>query len=717
VKRLSMVSLLPLLLACSGSSTSAPMLTGTRAASLAYCTPNRTVAPLPNTQSGSFNSTGQVCFVVQNTGPLGFNCSNMQGRTVTVNGTPFPASACAAGAKVPYANGGQYYFDVSAGGLAYASIAFWAESGPGGSPPPAPPSELDGACKATLSAGQTWADRYNLNVTVSDSSNWVVTMTYPNQEKMIATWNIDAEWPQSNVLVARPNGNGNTFGVTIKPNGNWTWPTVTCDVDLIPLAKEFTTGTLAEAAAQHARYFGGVSDNPDDTLAKHFSAVTPENCGKWDKIHPSENTYDFSKFESVVSWAKKQDPPLLVRGHTLVWSKQLPSWVQSFGTNGQMKTMLQKHVHTILDRAIGKYWQPGPGESGSAPYTTDPWNLYAYDVVNEAILQDGSRRPAGWPTSFNDDHSPFEQALPGPNYVPGGTTNHTRNDWIYIAFRAARDHVRTHWATDNRPLLCYNDFEIENVNTKSDAVYELIYWLNHVDMDPWYPDQYEKLVDCVGMQSHFREDEVSHRPNAIPDELTPGKTVLDNMKRFAAMGVEIQVTELDTRKSMGTTYTFPDGHKVTQDDAFRIITEACLQVPECRGITQWGVRDSSSWIGSAEAPLLLDDNGNAKAVYNTVLGVLRKDEVSVIPSTWAPADGVFKHGIVTQGGRTCDSATDLECTWLYDHDTTVTFTGSCPDGGTGQWDRCEGTVSGNTCTTSTAFLGVMYVSDAWYSCR
>ncbi|MGW0956079.1 glycoside hydrolase family 11 protein [Streptomyces sp. NPDC002545] len=85
-----------------------------------------------------------------------------------------------------------------------------------------------GGCTATLSAGQQWSDRYNLNVSVSGSSNWTVTMNVPSPEKIIATWNISASYPSSQVLVAKPNGNGNNWGVTIQTNGTWTWPTVSC---------------------------------------------------------------------------------------------------------------------------------------------------------------------------------------------------------------------------------------------------------------------------------------------------------------------------------------------------------------------------------------------------------------------------------------------------------------------------------------------------------
>ena len=85
-----------------------------------------------------------------------------------------------------------------------------------------------GSCSATLSAGQQWSDRYNLNVAVTGSSTWTVTMNVPSPEKIIATWNITATWTSSQVMVAKPNGSGNNFGVTIQSNGTWTWPTVSC---------------------------------------------------------------------------------------------------------------------------------------------------------------------------------------------------------------------------------------------------------------------------------------------------------------------------------------------------------------------------------------------------------------------------------------------------------------------------------------------------------
>jgi peptidoglycan/xylan/chitin deacetylase (PgdA/CDA1 family) len=83
-------------------------------------------------------------------------------------------------------------------------------------------------CTATLSAGQQWSDRYNLNVSVTGAANWVVTMNIASPARVLSTWNATVTYPSAQVLTARPNGSGNTFGVTIQSNGNRTWPTVSC---------------------------------------------------------------------------------------------------------------------------------------------------------------------------------------------------------------------------------------------------------------------------------------------------------------------------------------------------------------------------------------------------------------------------------------------------------------------------------------------------------
>ncbi|WP_411543817.1 glycoside hydrolase family 11 protein [Kitasatospora sp. DSM 101779] len=85
-----------------------------------------------------------------------------------------------------------------------------------------------GGCTTTLSAGASWSDRYNLNVSVAGSTTWKVTVKVPSPEKISATWNINASYPDAQTLVATPNGAGNSWGMTIMKNGSTTWPTLSC---------------------------------------------------------------------------------------------------------------------------------------------------------------------------------------------------------------------------------------------------------------------------------------------------------------------------------------------------------------------------------------------------------------------------------------------------------------------------------------------------------
>ncbi|GAA4958264.1 endo-1,4-beta-xylanase [Actinoplanes utahensis] len=101
--------------------------------------------------------------------------------------------------------------------------------GPSGSPSSSPTGQPGGSCTATYSEGQKWNDRFNGQVTVTGSDNWIVTVTVSPPQRMIATWNVSATWDSSgNVMTGRPNGNGNAFGFTVQHGGNWNWPALAC---------------------------------------------------------------------------------------------------------------------------------------------------------------------------------------------------------------------------------------------------------------------------------------------------------------------------------------------------------------------------------------------------------------------------------------------------------------------------------------------------------
>jgi len=170
--------------------------------------------------------------------------------------------------------------------------------------------------------------------------------------------------------------------------------------------------------------------------------------------------------------------------------------------------------------------------------------------------------------AFNEDGSRRQSNLQG-----------TGNDWIEVAFRTARN-------ADPSVKLCYNDYNIENWSyAKTQGVYRMIQDFKSRGVP----------IDCVGLQTHFTGG------SSLPSNF---QTTLSS---FAALGVDVALTEVDVTNASTSQYAG--------------LTQACMNVPRCVGITVWGVRDSDSWR-SGESPLLFDGNGNKKAAYTSVLNAL-----------------------------------------------------------------------------------------------
>ncbi|MEV3921171.1 endo-1,4-beta-xylanase [Actinomadura coerulea] len=242
-----------------------------------------------------------------------------------------------------------------------------------------------------------------------------------------------------------------------------------------------------------------------------------------------------------------------------------------------------------------------------------------WDVVNEAFSDDGSggRRDSN--------------------------LQRTGNDWIEVAFRTAR-------AADPAAKLCYNDYNFENWTwAKTQGVYAMVRDFKQRGVP----------IDCVGFQSHFNSGS-PYNGNF--------RTTLQN---FAALGVDVAITELDIQGASATTYA-----NVTND---------CLAVSRCLGITVWGVRDTDSWR-SEQTPLLFDGNGNKKAAYTSVLNALN--------GTSSPPTGSGKTIKGVGSGRCLDvpnaSTTDGTQLQLWD----------CHSGTNQQWtstDAGELRVYGDKC--------------------
>lgn len=184
--------------------------------------------------------------------------------------------------------------------------------------------------------------------------------------------------------------------------------------------------------------------------------------------------------------------------------------------------------------------------------------IHSWDVVNEAFADgsSGARRDSN--------------------------LQRTGNDWIEAAFRAAR-------AADPNAKLCYNDYNTDNwSHAKTQAVYNMVRDFKSRGVP----------IDCVGFQAHFNSG------NPVPNNYH------ETLGNFAALGVDVQITELDIA-----------GSGTSQAEQYRGIVQACLAVARCTGISVWGVRDSDSWRAS-DTPLLFDGNGNKKAAYNYTLDAL-----------------------------------------------------------------------------------------------
>ncbi|MGP4113726.1 endo-1,4-beta-xylanase [Streptomyces sp. 4N509B] len=152
--------------------------------------------------------------------------------------------------------------------------------------------------------------------------------------------------------------------------------------------------------------------------------------------------------------------------------------------------------------------------------------------------------------------------------------------WIEEAFRAAD-------AADPDATLCYNDYGTDGINSKSDGIYRMV----EEFLARGVP------IDCVGFQTHVSQD----------SDLS---TYQQNLQRFSDLGVDVEITELDV-----------GGSGSAQANVYRTVTQACMAVERCTGITTWGITDRYSWRGQ-ETPLLFDANYQKKEAYNAVLDAL-----------------------------------------------------------------------------------------------
>jgi endo-1,4-beta-xylanase len=199
--------------------------------------------------------------------------------------------------------------------------------------------------------------------------------------------------------------------------------------------------------------------------------------------------------------------------------------------------------------------------------------VIAWDVVNEAIDDNG----------FGLRDSIFRQKL-GDRYIAD-------------AFRIARD-------ADPQALLFYNDYSGEGLGGKSDAIVELVRGL----LAQGVP------IDGVGLQMHIRT-------GAPPADAS----VAANMRRLAALGLRVNISEMDVR--VGDIGGSTPANLDRQKSVYHSMVAVCVAEPGCHGVTFWGFTDAHSWIYSTygpDAPLLFDSQYAPKPAFFGVLDALMR---------------------------------------------------------------------------------------------
>ena len=316
-------------------------------------------------------------------------------------------------------------------------------------------------------------------------------------------------------------------------------------------------------------------------LQQHFNCAVAENCMKPESLAPAEGIFDFRVADKFVGYCQQNN--LKVLGHCLVWHSQAPDW---WFTNGYaaspvskevLKQRLIKHIKTVVGHYKGQ--------------------LHGWDVVNEAIMDDGSFRK-----------SPFYNLL--------------GEEFIEIAFRTAHE-------ADPDAELYYNDYSMAGA-AKREAVCRLVRNLKAKGL----------RIDGVGMQSHNGLD----YPNLEEYE--------KSIDAFAACGVKVMMTELDINvlpnpegfggAAVEQNFEFqqkynPYVNGLPKDKAkeldnrwlalFNLYYKHRTQISR---INLWGISDGGSWLngwpiaGRTNYPLLFDRQYQPKPVINEIIKIYSK---------------------------------------------------------------------------------------------
>lgn len=330
--------------------------------------------------------------------------------------------------------------------------------------------------------------------------------------------------------------------------------------------KDVVGNKFLVGAALNVRQSSGADTSSLKIVKRHFNSIVAENCMKSEKIQPREGEFFFDEADKFVNFGIENNMSII--GHCLIWHSQCPDWffVDDKGNNvsaEKLKQRMKTHISTVVGRYKGK--------------------IKGWDVVNEAIVEDGSYRK-----------SKFYEIL-GEEFIP-------------LAFQYAHE-------ADPDAELYYNDYGM-NVKGRRDGVVKLIRSLKEKGI----------RIDAVGMQGHMGMD--------YPDI----NEFEESMLAFAAEGVKVMITEWDmsalptARQSANISDTvafrkslnpYPDALPDSVNTAWNRRMDEFFTLFEKHSdivtrVTAWGVSDGDSWKndfpvrGRKDYPLLFDRNYQPK---------------------------------------------------------------------------------------------------------
>lgn len=239
---------------------------------------------------------------------------------------------------------------------------------------------------------------------------------------------------------------------------------------------------------------------------------------------------------------------------------------------------MQVHGHTLV------WGEDIPGWVTSGSFSKEQYKAILQDYVTKTI-----GRYCGRVATWDVVNEAFD-----------GSGGYTNNFWYqkigpeYVA-------LSYQWARTACPSakLYYNDLGIENKNTASDALYNKVVMLRAQGI----------TIDGIGLETH----------DGGNFGYVNAGSIKDNMARFASIGVEVAISEIDEQVGTPT----PDADQLTaQANRYRQIAQACIESSNCVRFTTWGLSDPTSWINTVmhrnDAPLLFDANYQPKPAYFAV---------------------------------------------------------------------------------------------------